>query len=240
MRPLDVKNRCSVAVNSVNYSKNRYTNVLPFDTNRVVLNPRKDNRQAAQGYINASFIRGPLPYTLEDFWEMMTQYHCPVIVMLTRLVDNYKMVKCGDYFQAEDGPREFHNISIVTKWIRTSDNSLVLRNLEVKYKESEEPPLVCFAYSPRTSSGALQCSEMEWFRQWSNSVSAMMLLLMSLKTSSQSSTIKGAHNAIGDHLRFKLWLTSQSPATNFIKSQEISALYLSGLCSPSPAKFDAP
>uniref|UniRef100_A0A5B6Z9L0 protein-tyrosine-phosphatase n=1 Tax=Davidia involucrata TaxID=16924 RepID=A0A5B6Z9L0_DAVIN len=155
MRPLDMKNRCSVAVNSVNHSKNRYTNVLPFDANRVVLNPCKDFRQSARGYINASFIRtsssesisqfiatqGPLPHTFEDFWEMVIQYHCPVIVMLTRLVDNYKMVKCGDYFQAEDGPREFHNISIVTKWIRTTDTSLVLRNLEVNYKESEEPPL---------------------------------------------------------------------------------------------------
>ena len=49
-------------------------------------------------------------------------------------------VKCGDYFQAEDGPRDFGNISIVTKWIKTSDTSLLLRNLKVGYKE------VCFNY----------------------------------------------------------------------------------------------
>ncbi|CAH2042874.1 unnamed protein product [Thlaspi arvense] len=47
----------------------------------------------------------------------------------------YGKVKRGDYFQAEDGPREFGNICIVTKWIRTTDTALVLRNLEVKYKE---------------------------------------------------------------------------------------------------------
>lgn len=45
------------------------------------------------------------------------------------------MVKCGDYFQAEDGPREFGNTHIVTKWIKTTDTSIVLRHLEVKYKE---------------------------------------------------------------------------------------------------------
>ncbi|XP_059631902.1 protein-tyrosine-phosphatase PTP1 isoform X2 [Cornus florida] len=155
IRSSDMHSRCLVARDSVNYSKNRYTDVLPFDNNRVVLNPCKDYRPSARGYINASFItassserisrfiatQGPLPHTYEDFWEMVIQYRCPVIVMLTRLVDNYKTVKCGDYFQAEDGPREFGNICIVTKWIRTTDTSLVLRHLEVNYKESEEPPL---------------------------------------------------------------------------------------------------
>lgn len=155
MSPSHAKSRCSVALDSVNSDKNRYTDVIPFDKNRVVLNPCKDYRPAARGYINASFIetssaegisrfiatQGPMPYTFEDFWEMIMQYRCPVIVMLTRLVDNYRVVKCGDYFQAEDGPREFGNICIVTKWIRTTDTAVVLRHLEVNYMESEEPPL---------------------------------------------------------------------------------------------------
>jgi protein tyrosine phosphatase len=153
MRASDMRNRCSVALDTVNQNKNRYSDVLPFDSNRVVLNQCKDYRPSARGYINASFIttsgsvsrfiaaQGPLPHTFEDFWEMILQYRCPVIIMLTRLVDNYKMIKCGDYFQAEDGPREFGNICIKTKWIKTTDTSLVLRCLEVRYKESEEPPL---------------------------------------------------------------------------------------------------
>lgn len=155
MSPSEMKSRCSVALDSVNCSKNRYGDVLPFDKNRVVLNPCKDYRPSARGYINASFIetsssesisrfiatQGPLPHTFEDFWEMIIQNRCPVIVMLTRLVDNFKMVKCGDYFQAEDGPREFGNICIATKWIKTTDTAIVLRHLEVNYKDSEEPPL---------------------------------------------------------------------------------------------------
>lgn len=47
----------------------------------------------------------------------------------------FQTVKCGDYFQAEDGPREFGNISVTTKWIKSTETSLMLRNLEVNYKE---------------------------------------------------------------------------------------------------------
>ncbi|XP_015079204.1 protein-tyrosine-phosphatase PTP1-like [Solanum pennellii] len=147
MRASEMKSRCSMALNSANISKNRYTDVLPFDNNRVVLDP------PARGYINASFIKisedvsqfiatqGPLQHTFEDFWEMIIQHRCPVIVMLTQLFDNYKIVKCGDYFQADGGPRRFGNIGIVTKWIKTTQTSLILRCLEVNYIESKEPPL---------------------------------------------------------------------------------------------------
>lgn len=155
MGPSEMKTRCLVASDKVNSSKNRYSNVLPFDQNRVVLNPCKDYRPTARGYINASPIKtssaesisqfiatqGPLPHTFEDFWEMVIQCRCAAIVMLTQLVDNYRMVKCGDYFQAEDGPRVFGNICIVTKSIKTTDTLLVLRHLEVNYRESEDPPL---------------------------------------------------------------------------------------------------
>ncbi|KAM7278222.1 hypothetical protein ACFE04_005356 [Oxalis oulophora] len=155
--PSAMKRSCTVALDGVNLEKNRYNDVIPFDKNRVILNPCKDYRPAAKGYINASFIsldaassqsvsqfiatQGPLPHTYEDFWEMAIQNRCPAVVMLTRLVDNYKWVKCGDYFQAENGPRDFGNIVIVTKWTKTTDTSLVLRHLEVNYRESQEPPL---------------------------------------------------------------------------------------------------
>ncbi|KZV40905.1 hypothetical protein F511_05150 [Dorcoceras hygrometricum] len=151
MNDLDLKNRCSVALDRTNLSKNRYINVLPFDNNRVILKHLIDNRGSHGKYINASFImtsesvsrfiatQGPLPLTSEDFWEMILQYRCPAIVMLTRLVENQHTVKCGDYFQADNGPREFGNICISTKWVQTTDTQLILRCLEVKRKESVEP-----------------------------------------------------------------------------------------------------
>ncbi|KAK7838798.1 protein-tyrosine-phosphatase ptp1 [Quercus suber] len=175
--PSEIRRSCIVALDSVNLSKNRYSDVIPCICRfqiMVVLNSCKDYKPAARGYINASLIttsssenisqfiatQGPLPQTYEDFWVMVMHYRCPVVVMLTRLVHNYRVlhcvefkvifvisrnfsefkfylqvVKCGDYFQAEDGPKEFGNMHIVTKWIKTTDASIVLRHLEVRYKE---------------------------------------------------------------------------------------------------------
>ncbi|KAL8260576.1 hypothetical protein R6Q59_028529 [Mikania micrantha] len=157
MRASEVNSSCSVAKLHVNSRKNRYSDVVPFDANRVVIDPCKDHRPSAMGYINASFItaeanpaesvsrfiatQGPLPETFEDFWEMVLQNHCPAIVMLTKLVDYHRIQKCGDYFQAENGPRLFGNICTVTKKITTTDSSLILRHQEVNRVESEDPPL---------------------------------------------------------------------------------------------------
>ncbi|XP_010930782.2 protein-tyrosine-phosphatase PTP1 [Elaeis guineensis] len=144
--------RCGVALQDANLNKNRYIDVLPFDDTRVVLNSSRDNKSLGNDYINASFVKiasggrvsrfiatqGPLPETFEDFWEMIIQYRCPVIVMLT-LVDNPKMMKkCADYFQSENGLREFGKTSIFTESTIISKSSLVLRCLEVKHKESKE------------------------------------------------------------------------------------------------------
>uniref|UniRef100_A0A0D6R3W4 protein-tyrosine-phosphatase n=1 Tax=Araucaria cunninghamii TaxID=56994 RepID=A0A0D6R3W4_ARACU len=143
----ELMRRSSVALQHGN--KNRYIDVLPYDDTRVVLN------SAGNDYINASYIvnnssenlpkfiatQGPLPETSEDFWEMIIQYHCPVIVMLTRLIDNYKVVKCADYFPVEEETRTFGKISVTNTSLKISPNSIAVRFLEVKYVESDEPPL---------------------------------------------------------------------------------------------------
>nr|ABK26026.1 unknown [Picea sitchensis] len=147
--------RTSVARQNGNIYKNRYPDVIPFDDTRVVLNYNKRSPCAGSDYINASYIvnpssenlpkfiatQGPLPETSEDFWQMIIQHRCPVIVMLTRLIDNYKTLKCADYFPAEEESRIFGRISVTNKSLKISQNSIALRFLEVKYIESEEPPL---------------------------------------------------------------------------------------------------
>lgn len=49
--------------------------------------------QLASGEKVSQFIatQGPLPETFEDFWEMVFEYRCPAIVMLTR-VDNHRVL----------------------------------------------------------------------------------------------------------------------------------------------------
>lgn len=145
---------CSVAHNRDNASKNRHPYAVPYDKNRVVLNSCEYYSPSGEGYINASFIKtspdkftqfiatqGPLQHTIEDFWQMIIQYHCPAILMLTPLVDKFlNYENCGDYFQADYSPREFGNITVVKKQKEPTDFSLLLRKLEINYKESNVPP----------------------------------------------------------------------------------------------------
>ncbi|XP_053206233.1 receptor-type tyrosine-protein phosphatase N2-like [Panonychus citri] len=82
-----------------NGSKNRYSDVLPFDHSRVILNDLANPNRS--DYINASTItdhdprspvyivtQGPLPSTVADFWQMVWEQGSVIIVMLTRLLEN--------------------------------------------------------------------------------------------------------------------------------------------------------
>lgn len=132
-----------VALNSNNVSKNRHPFAVPYDKTRVVLD------SSEEGYINASFpitlseevpqfiaTQHPLQHTMEDFWQMILQHRCPAILMLTRSLDQFRdLGKGGDYFQADNGPREFGNITVVRKERLTTD-CLQLCKLEVNHKEA--------------------------------------------------------------------------------------------------------
>ncbi|KAJ4751841.1 Tyrosine phosphatase [Rhynchospora pubera] len=151
----DTMRRCIVALDDANINKNRYIDVLPYDDTRVVLNAPSDSKDQGNGYINASFVtvgptgkvsqfiatQGPLPETFDDFWQMIYQYRCPVIVMLTHF-DNAKMAgKCADYFKSEKGQGQFGNINVITKSTVVTTSSLVLRCLELEQNNASEPPV---------------------------------------------------------------------------------------------------
>ncbi|XP_069092215.1 tyrosine-protein phosphatase non-receptor type 13 isoform X3 [Pleurodeles waltl] len=101
LKPLD---QCLIGQTKENRKKNRYKNILPYDSTRVPLG-------ADGGYINASFInisvgikefsyiacQGPLPSTLGDFWQMVWEQNCTVIAMMTQEVEGGK-VKCQRYW----------------------------------------------------------------------------------------------------------------------------------------------
>ncbi|KAL4623899.1 tyrosine-protein phosphatase non-receptor type 14-like isoform X1 [Arapaima gigas] len=84
----------AVATLPGNAERNRLPDVVPYEENRVMLMPTKENHT---GYINASHIKvlntgeewhyiatqGPLPNTLQDFWQMVWEQGVNVIAMVT-------------------------------------------------------------------------------------------------------------------------------------------------------------
>ncbi|XP_076443567.1 tyrosine-protein phosphatase non-receptor type 9-like [Babylonia areolata] len=127
-----------------NLPKNRYTDVLCYDHSRVKL---AAGVSSSSDYINANFVdgyrqknayistQGPLPKTFVDFWRMVWQYQCQVIVMTTRTIERQRM-KCGQYWpgdkQADEQFEEFviHNSS-VTSFHNYLETKLILHNTSI-------------------------------------------------------------------------------------------------------------
>ncbi|KAH8387431.1 hypothetical protein KR093_007039 [Drosophila rubida] len=127
-----------------NLTKNRYTDVLCYDHSRVVL--AREEEDDLSDYINANFVdgykqknayistQGPLPKTSQDFWRMIWEQHCLVIVMTTRVMERGR-VKCGQYWEpTEDSSLEFGNYHVRTISVECNEDytvaSLELRNLK--------------------------------------------------------------------------------------------------------------
>ncbi|XP_045418492.1 tyrosine-protein phosphatase non-receptor type 3 isoform X5 [Lemur catta] len=89
-----------------NLDKNRYKDVLPYDTTRVLLQGNED-------YINASYVnmeipaanlvnkyiatQGPLPHTCAQFWQVVWDQKLSLIIMLTTLTERGR-TKCHQYW----------------------------------------------------------------------------------------------------------------------------------------------
>ncbi|GAA6074796.1 tyrosine-protein phosphatase non-receptor type 13 isoform X1, partial [Tachysurus ichikawai] len=136
LQPLD---DCLIGQTQENKKKNRYKNIVPFDTTRVTLG--KDG-----GYINANFIKmpvkdenflyiacqGPLPTTLADFWQMVWEQKSNVIAMMTQEVEGGK-VKCQRYWP--DTPRTAQMVDDRLQVTLVKDQHLdnfIIRLIEVK------------------------------------------------------------------------------------------------------------
>jgi len=91
--------RCRVfssALRPQSAHKNRYPDILPYEHSLVRL---QYLGHEGSDYMNANYIFGgqyiscqaPLFSTINDFWRMVWEQNCPVIVMLTRLLESGKM-----------------------------------------------------------------------------------------------------------------------------------------------------
>ncbi|XP_034734809.1 receptor-type tyrosine-protein phosphatase beta-like [Etheostoma cragini] len=93
-----------------NRGKNRYNNILPYDSTRVKLSYVDDD--PCSDYINASYIpgntfrreyvatQGPLPGTKDDFWKMIWEQNVHNVVMVTQCVEKGR-VKCDHYWPCD-------------------------------------------------------------------------------------------------------------------------------------------
>ena len=86
---------------------NRYKDILPFEYNKIEINKEKEGNH----YINASGInayhknyfiatQGPKKETIKDFWTMIDEQGCQIIIMLCQLEENKKK-KCENYWNTE-------------------------------------------------------------------------------------------------------------------------------------------
>ncbi|KAB5542066.1 hypothetical protein PHYPO_G00087170 [Pangasianodon hypophthalmus] len=115
-----------------NRCKNRYNNILPYDSTRVKLSCLEDD--PCSDYINASFMpgnnfrreyiatQGPLPGTKDDFWRMVWEQNVHNVVMVTQCVEKGR-VKCDQYWPVDREPLYYGDLvvhmlseSVLSEW----------------------------------------------------------------------------------------------------------------------------
>ncbi|XP_017584403.1 PREDICTED: receptor-type tyrosine-protein phosphatase N2 isoform X2 [Corvus brachyrhynchos] len=137
-------NDSTVAQQEENVQKNRSLVVVPYDHSRICL--KGESSHDNSDYINASPImdhdprnpayiatQGPLPATVADFWQMVWENGCVVIVMLTPLVEN-GVKQCYHYWP-DEGSNLYHiyEVNLVSEHIWCEDflvRSFYLKNLQ--------------------------------------------------------------------------------------------------------------
>ncbi|XP_029008877.3 receptor-type tyrosine-protein phosphatase beta-like isoform X2 [Betta splendens] len=109
------------ALQAENRGKNRYNNILPYDSTRVKLSYVDDD--PCSDYINASYIsgtnlrreyiatQGPLPGTKDDFWKMVWEQNVHNIVMVTQCVEKGR-VKCDHYWPFDQDPLYYGDLIV--------------------------------------------------------------------------------------------------------------------------------
>ncbi|XP_054878325.1 receptor-type tyrosine-protein phosphatase N2-like isoform X1 [Poeciliopsis prolifica] len=137
-------NATTTGLKNGNAKKNRSTAVVAYDHSRITL--KVENSQGNSDYINASPVmdhdprnpayiatQGPLPSTVADFWQMVWENGCVVIVMLTPLVEN-GVKQCYHYWP-DEGSNLYHiyEVNLVSEHIWCDDflvRSFYLKNMQ--------------------------------------------------------------------------------------------------------------
>ncbi|KAL0985617.1 hypothetical protein UPYG_G00159500 [Umbra pygmaea] len=135
-----------VAQRQQHLEKNRCPDSLPYDHSRVKL--KAEINATKEDYINASIIidhdprlpayiatQGPLSHTISDFWQMVWENGCTVIVMMTALVEDGEN-QCVRYWP-DEGSSLYHiyEVNLVSEHIWCKDflvRSFYLKNVQTQ------------------------------------------------------------------------------------------------------------
>ncbi|XP_038872833.1 phosphatidylinositol phosphatase PTPRQ [Salvelinus namaycush] len=124
-----------------NRSTNRFTNIKPYNNNRVKL--LSEPGLPGSDYINASFIsgylcpsefiatQGPLPGTVADFWRMIWETHTQTIAMLTQCYEKGR-IRCHQYWPEDNKPVTVFGDIIITKLTEDVYPDWTVRALKVE------------------------------------------------------------------------------------------------------------
>ncbi|XP_074520505.1 receptor-type tyrosine-protein phosphatase-like N isoform X2 [Halichoeres trimaculatus] len=136
----------SVAQSDANAKKNRCPDSVPYDHSRVKL--KAEINPSRSDYINASTIiehdprmpayiatQGPLSHTISDFWQMVWENGCTVIVMMSALVEDGE--KQCDRYWPDEGSSLYHiyEVNLVSEHIWCNDflvRSFYLKNVQTQ------------------------------------------------------------------------------------------------------------
>nr|XP_020765701.1 receptor-type tyrosine-protein phosphatase C isoform X1 [Odocoileus virginianus texanus]XP_020765702.1 receptor-type tyrosine-protein phosphatase C isoform X1 [Odocoileus virginianus texanus]XP_020765703.1 receptor-type tyrosine-protein phosphatase C isoform X1 [Odocoileus virginianus texanus] len=150
-----------------NKSKNRNSNIIPYDFNRVALKHELETSKESEQdsdessdddsdseeisrYINASFVmsywkpemmiatQGPLKETIGDFWQMVFQRRVKVIVMLTGLKSGDQEA-CAQYW--EEGKQTYGDVEVHMKDTNKS-SAYTVRAFELRHSKRKDPRTV--------------------------------------------------------------------------------------------------
>jgi protein tyrosine phosphatase len=125
----------AMALNRGEREKDRYSDIKSYNHNIV-------NITTGSKYINASPIniitkkyfistQGPKNETIEDFWTMIEEYECNIIIMLCNIVEGGRE-KCAKYW---DEKNKMNNYSIHLNKEETR-NKYIIRELKLINKKS--------------------------------------------------------------------------------------------------------
>ncbi|XP_074609582.1 receptor-type tyrosine-protein phosphatase gamma-like isoform X3 [Acropora palmata] len=124
-----------------NQAKNRYGNIVAYDHSRVVLSPLENDPESH--YINANYVdsfkktnayiatQGPQPQTIIDFWRMVWEQNCTIVVMITKTIEKGRR-KCEMYWPTNEARSEVRGPLRITYLDEEAFAFYTVRRFEVK------------------------------------------------------------------------------------------------------------